>query len=178
MNQILVNITTDNSSIKEAAALMEWAINQQELRDYILNFTNEYKEKNFLQSNQDNAWHLEKFVGGPCKFSIAYFDSTTEIIGYTDGVNKVVNLNDKYLNRDLPAICNTLIHEYCHMVGMTHSFFNPGNIIWAQTAPYAIGAYVQYMIEKKFGLVVSKPFFPKASAFRRFIYRLKKLFKQ
>lgn len=180
-----INIQTDNQIIRSAITQIEWAVNQKEFREYILNFKNQYRINCFLQNNNDNEWHLTQFVNGSelntdidytWDSVVSYFDSTTEIIGYTNGLQKTIYLNEKYLNRDLPAICNTLVHEYCHLVGMVHSLFSPGDIIWSQTAPYAIGAYVQYMIEIKTGLPAEKPFFPKVSAYRRVKYRIKKFF--
>lgn len=173
-----INIQTDNAVIKEAIAQIEWAITQPELKDYILNFKNRYNFRGFLQSDKSNEWHVTKFFDGNSEnntwsANIVYFDSTTEIIGYTENSNKTINLNNKYLNRSIPEICNTLIHEYCHMVGMVHSLFNPGDTVWAQTAPYAIGSYVQYMVETKLNLPTTKPSFPKVSFFKRLVYKLK-----
>lgn len=185
MEKLSINIQTDNSVIRGAIENIEWAINQQELLDYILNFKNQYGDNQFLQTEKSNSWHLNQFTSGSelgTKIDhvwdsvIAYFNSTTEIYGYIDGKQKIIYLNEMYLGRNMPAICNTLIHEYCHMVGMTHSLLNPGDKIWAQTAPYAIGAYMQYMIETKLGFETTKPFFPKVSFFKRVVYRFKKIF--
>lgn len=180
MSNLLLDIKTDNSIIKEAIIQTQWAVNQQELKDYILNFENQYGDKRFLQNNKSNEWHVARFFSGNSAnytwFSnIGYFDSTTEVIGYTESSSKTINLNKKYLNRSVPEICNTLTHEYCHMVGMIHSLYNPSDIIWAQTAPYAIGNYVQYMVARKSGSNNPIPTFPKASLFSRIAYDIKLL---
>lgn len=184
--QIRIDIKTENESLKKAIDLIQWAINEREFREYVLNFRNQYKVRSFLQTKNTNEWHLERLVSGSelntgtdytWDSVIAFFSSNTEIIGYTNDLQKIIYLNDKFLNRDLPSICNTLTHEYCHLVGMEHSLINPGNDIWMQTAPYAIGSYIQYMVEKKLNLPAELPFFPKTSAFKRFKYKLKKFFK-
>jgi len=173
--------------ILEALDLIEWAINERELREYILNFRNSYGVKQFLQTCDSNLTILRKFVQGAehgteidyeWDYLVDYFTSDGDIIGYTEEDSNEINLNTTYLQRDLPEICNTLVHEFCHLVGMEHSFYNPGFTIWKQTAPYAIGQYVQYMIERKMGLDARPPFFPTATWGRRVAYKIKRLFKR
>lgn len=183
MSNLIVNIQCDNKIINDAISEIRLVINSSELSNYILNFKNQYGSRHFLQSDKSNKWHYNQFISGSELGSssdnawdsvISFFSSTTEIIGYTDGKQKTIYLNDKYMDRDLPSICNTLIHEYCHLVGMSHSFFQSNE--WPQTAPYAIGCYTQYLIEKRLGHQTTEPFFPKASLIKRIIHSLKHIF--
>jgi hypothetical protein len=177
---------TDERLLK-ALDMLEWAINELELREFITNFKNQYGIHGFLQTNETNAKILQRFVQGSengtgvdfeWDFIIDFFTTGTGLIGYTEDGKVAINLNTTYLDRELPQVCNTLGHEFCHLVGMVHSFDNPGWTIWGQTAPYAIGQFIQYMVEKKMGLEAQPPFFPMVSRKRRVVYAIKRFFKR
>jgi hypothetical protein len=192
MDMISQKITINRGSITDgqilkALDLLEWAINEQELREFILHFKNQFKFLCFLQTDESNEKILQRFVQGSERgtgadyewdFVVDFFTAEGGIIGFTKEGDTTISLNTNYLGRMLPEICNTLGHEYCHLVGMTHSFDNPGWEIWSQTAPYAIGQYIQYMVEKKLGLEAKPPFFPTVSKKRRVIYAIKRFFKR
>ena len=46
--------------------------------------------------------------------------------------------------KDTPNLVNTLVHEYCHKVGLTHSFKKSSR--WPKTAPYSIGNYFEELV--------------------------------
>lgn len=175
---IVVDIDSEDSIIVEASAYIQWAINQKELQDYILGFKNFYSTKCFLQTRKSNEWHLEKFLEVDVwEAFIYYFETDSDIIAYvTPSNNKVINLNKKHMGRPIAELCNTIVHEFCHIRGMEHSTFNPGEDIWMQTAPYAIGAYVQMLVERKIGMITTIRVFPEAGFWSKLLYKTKKLF--
>ncbi len=179
--------TISNEKVLKALDLLEWAVNEEELRLYILNFKNQFGFLCFLQTDENNEQILKRFVQGAERktsidfewdFAITFFTAEGGMIGYTEAGEVEINLNTNFLDRELPQICNTLGHEFCHLVGMKHSFDNPGWEIWKQTAPYAIGQYIQYMVERKLGLETQPPFFPSVSRKRRWVYVIKRFFKR
>ena len=183
---IKVSHNSNNPVVIQAIDLVQWAINEREFRDYVLNFRNQYERRQFLQTTETNARVLERLINGSERgstidnewdFVIDQFESDGSLIAYVDEDGTVINLNSEYMDRSIAEVCNTLVHEYCHLVGLTHSFLDPGRNIWSQTAPYAIGQYIQYMVERKLGIESKPPFFPKASLGRRVVYKIKKLFR-
>jgi len=186
MIDIKVKYKGEDPVITQALDLIRWAINEQEFWDYVLNFQNQYGCRQFLQTTETNARVLERLINGSERgseidnewdFLISQFDSNGSLIAYVDEDGTVINLNSEYLGRSIAEVCNTLVHEYCHLVGLTHSFLDPGRNIWSQTAPYAIGQYIQYVVERKLGIKSKPPFYPKASLGRRVVYKIKKLFR-
>lgn len=186
---ISLNFKTDNEYIKECLSLIEWAINQEELRYYIINFRNQYNYRSFLQTNDSNYTTLKKFVSGAENDSKAdytwdsvvhHFISDGSVVAYTEDGKTIININDEYLDREIQEVCNTLVHEYCHLVGMRHNSL-ASNTSWEsyqQSAPYAIGAYVQYLIEKKLGIETKKPSFEIVCFRRRLAYKTNKFIRR
>lgn len=155
--QIAINPTISDSPYKEnilkALEMVHWAINSRELREFILN-------SSFSQTDKDGSWHLDRFVLGSERgtevdyewdFNIRFITLESGTIAFSYPRELPINLNTRFLDREMPEICNTLVHEYCHLVGMVHSVENPGWRIWYRTAPYAIGRRVQEIVAKKFG---------------------------
>jgi hypothetical protein len=186
MISIRVKYEGDDPVVIHALELVQWAINEPEFWDYILNFTNHYGRRHFLQTKETNARVLERLINGAERrseadngwdFVVRRFDSGGSLVAFVEEDGNTIYMNSEYMDRSIAEICNTLVHEYCHLVGLTHSFFDPGRDIWTQTAPYAIGQYVQYMVERRLGIESKPPFFPKASLGRRVVYKLKKLFR-
>lgn len=177
MKNITIQIDSTDPTMIEACELLQWAINQQELRDYILSFENFYGTKCFLQTRNSNEWHLEKFLEADIwEAFIWYFETDSDIIAYvTPSDSRVINLNKKHMNRPISEVCNTIAHEFCHVRSMSHSVFNPGEDIWMQTAPYAIGAYVQMLVERKLGMNTKVRTFPIVGFWSRLLYKSKKL---
>lgn len=182
MVKIDINKITNDEDLKYALSLIEWVINEQEFRDYILNFKNSYGEHKFLQTKNDNRWHLNSLIfesenkdGTLCywDFEIKFFESDTEITGFVEPNKKVINLNSKRLNRSMASICKTILHEYCHIVGMTHSLFEPKNGVWKETAPYAISEFAEFLIARKLGdFKYKKPTFKRKKLTERILYKL------
>ncbi len=186
MINIRVKYEGKDPVVIQALELIRWAVNEPEFWDYILKFRNQYGRKQFLQTTETNARVLERLINGSERgsevdnewdFLIDTFESDGSLIAYVEEDGTVIHLNSQHMGRSIAEVCNTLVHEYCHLVGLTHSFLNPGKGIWAQTAPYAIGHYVQYMVERKLGIETKPPFFPKANLGRRVVYKIKKLFR-
>lgn len=166
----------------EAINLVQWVVNQGDLRSYILNFTNRFGEKCFLQTRRTNLWHLEAFESGNERGSgrdriwnieIRYFDGSSGISAYTIPGDRKVWVNRTLLDGEVSDVCSTLVHEYCHLVGMTHSLLDERGE-WMQSAPYAIGAYAGYLIRRKLGLPANIPQIPEASAFQKWRRRIRR----
>lgn len=142
--------------VEDALEMVEWAVNQVELHDFI-------EHARFAQTDRDGKWHLDRFLSGDergtgsdraLNFEIIFVDlqSGTAAVTYPD--RNIVVLNTRFMDRSLPEICNTLVHEYCHLVGMTHSLEFPGWGIWYRSAPYSIGMKVERMVAREFGIRV------------------------
>ena len=130
------------------------------------------------------AWHLKTFVEAnerglydsdyEIDFTITFYFRSNRVIGYTNYGSIVINLNTSFLGLELPKIVNTLIHEYCHLVGHHHSYYNPGWGIWNNTAPYYIGHLAQRYAETMLDLPLAPVYNPPVSLFsriKRFFFR-------
>lgn len=167
-------VLTDEPAVLEAIPHVQWVINQMEFRSYIINFKNCYGVYSFLQTRENNKQIYSRlYYSKEIVVNAKTFEDVDNIIAYVT-VGNTVNLNKDYLHRSTPEICNTLIHEYCHISGMVHSTLNPGDDIWAQTAPYAIGDYAEYLIRKRMKMEAIKPSFKKAGLIATMIYKLKR----
>ncbi len=167
-------ILTDEPKVVEALPHVQWVINQPEFKNYIIDFKNCYGVYSFLQTKENNKQIFSRLYNKKeIMVSTEIFDDVDNVIAYVTD-DDTINLNKDYLNRPIPEICNTLIHEYCHISGMVHSTFNPSDEIWAQTAPYAIGDYAEYMIKKRLGIAATKPSFKKAGLIATIVYKLKR----
>lgn len=128
-------------------------INHRSLRKFILNFTQLHRrgEKSFYQSKHSNAWLLKQFIGSG-SIRIDFYIQGHNILAKTNKGAMRFSLSAKHFYCAVPAIVNNLVHEYCHLVGMHHSYFNPGWEKWLQTAPYAIGLKAEEIISKSMGV--------------------------
>ena len=157
--------------IRKAIEKLLWAINHESFRKFIRDYTQLDGTQMFKQTKHSNEWHLKRFVEGnerlkakkgdfEMDLDIKFYFKNNKVIGYTRKGSIEINLNTKYLYRQVPSIVNTLVHEYCHLVGMTHSYRNPGWDFWLQTAPYAIGLKAEEMVSRLLG--VQSPVTPDA----------------
>lgn len=142
-------------------------VNNPELRNFILNFRNNVtNETRFLQTEKSNSWHLTRFIEAPMEHYSEHADIDLKIKFKKNVMHINTNLgsltvdyNTKHLFRSIPSIVSILVHEYCHLVGMEHSFRNPSWTIWTQTAPYAIGYKAGEITATKMGLGLNQTFY-------------------
>ena len=124
-------------------------MNKQEMTEFIIN-------EKFAQCSFDNAEVHRRFYSGQERGSDwdgiweaeinIYYDPGT-VIGYTNKGSTVININTYTIpmtsrDKDIANRVGNLVHEYCHLVGMTHS---PSWQWWRKksmrrSAPYKIGS--------------------------------------
>ena len=116
----------------------------------------DYHRKNdgnygFDQTNDSTTTTMFRFMSGAERGSVsdgvwqakihAYHKRFTRAVAYTNIGEEEIYINmAKYDLWDELALVETLIHEYCHLVGMVHSFRRSN--LWPTTAPYAIGKMI------------------------------------
>lgn len=172
----------EKAQLTNAIDYMNTVINTLSFRQKILNNTIKRNGKvlrGFEQTNESTTKILERFVQGNERGTGIDYEMDLDLhfyitrwgkaIAYTNRGSLEINLNRKYFtHRDISSIANTLTHEYCHLVGMVHSYRNPGWKIWNNTAPYKIGILVEEEILSLLGeppIRYSKP--SKPSIWRR-----------
>lgn len=166
--------------ISQAFEILSRVINDNRMRVYIRDHNYMSDGSNicgFAQSNMGNVELLTRFVEGNERgistvdykwdFVIKFYRKYGSVIGYTNVGSKQINLNTKFMGRTVPHIVNTLIHEYVHVVGGTHSYKRSKS--WPDTSPYAIGAFAESLAAGYLGLSLpSAPFEPPVSLLKRF----------
>lgn len=170
---------SDAAKLKRAIDMLQIVINSPLFRHEILDYKT-VAHGGFAQTNESSHRILERFVEGAERGSeidneidlhlFFYINRWGRAIAYTTKGSIEINLNKKYFGtRGIAELANTLIHEYCHLVGMTHSYRNPGWSIWNHTAPYAIGNLVEKAVLSILGEApISYAKQPSTSVWRRF----------
>jgi hypothetical protein len=157
-------------------------LNSREWREDVLYHT-VYGKRQYLQSGLTNTQLLTNFIQGSernrgidyeADINIRfYFNRFSNAIAYVQGDKIRINLNTKYWPRQIPEVCNTIVHELCHLYGGTHSYNRSSK--WPHTAPYFYGKAAQKWIASK-GKFTYRPYRPKTSLWRRFKKWIRKVF--
>jgi len=155
---------TAEAKIESILELVEMVFNSNELGDFILYhgyyvkpwFRKRRWVQGFKQTKNTNYWHWTNFMGGGERNShedniwqvrLNIYYRKDNVKGFTNPPSPFINSNSYYFdilnmyNYDITAITEfveNLTHEYCHLVGMHHSFWWK-KWQWNDTAPYAIG---------------------------------------
>lgn len=134
--------------------LMQEVVNDTRLAEFILNF--EYKGSNsFAQTKDTNAEVYLKFYSGNergngndyiWQANVNYYNGPYNIVGFTRHGETTINCNLHAvpISNDPVLIIKrfkNFVHEYCHLVGLTHTtgtwdFWSKRK--WKYSAPYAI----------------------------------------
>lgn len=123
-------------------------------------------ELGFDQSDENNIWIYKRLISGSERGSYvdgvwqakiyAYYKRWSRAVAYTNFNEDTININmAKYDLSDEVALVETLIHEYCHLVGMVHSFRR--SHLWPTTAPHAIGKIVAMYYVREYGIQPKQP---------------------
>lgn len=125
--------------------LCQIVMNHQQMSEFILN-------TEFTQTCLSSYEVFDKFYSGNERSSgsdgiwqarINFYYKNNSTIGYTNKKSKLINCNEKYIQLNIEPVLvliANLVHEYCHLVGLTHSSWQ----WWKKrqrrfSAPYAIG---------------------------------------
>lgn len=135
--------------LKEAARLLEKAVNSKAFQDYVLacNFANNagltnLQIYNLIMSGKET---LSTEADNEMDIDINMYYSLKNVIGYTYPNTLKTWINRRYFNNMTTAqIAGNIAHEYMHKLGFDHDFYN--TLQRQYSVPYTVGNIISQFI--------------------------------